>query len=347
MSKGSGIIDSSGVHIPATNEPAADVSAAGSDLPSTTVFADFGVSTPIVEALKDKGITHPFPIQALTLPVALRGNDIIGQAKTGTGKTLGFGIPMLENTAGIDEEGWESVPVQARGKPQGLVILPTRELAKQVAEELRAAAARRRLRIVEVYGGRAYEPQQEALKEGAEIVVGTPGRLVDLMKHRFLDLACVRTVVLDEADEMLDLGFLEDVEKILASTPSNRHTMLFSATMPGPVVAMARRYMSRPTHIRAADPADTGVTVKSVRQVVYRCHALNKSEVLARILQAKGRGLTIVFTRTKRTAARLAEELTDVKTLAETWLAALGYDAVGRSRVQEAINVKNKARGYW
>ena len=311
MSKGSGIIDSSGVHIPATNEPAADVSAAGADLPSTTVFADFGVSTPIVEALKDKGITHPFPIQALTLPVALRGNDIIGQAKTGTGKTLGFGIPMLENTAGIDEEGWESVPVQARGKPQGLVILPTRELAKQVAEELRAAAARRRLRIVEVYGGRAYEPQQEALKEGAEIVVGTPGRLVDLMKHRFLDLTCVRTVVLDEADEMLDLGFLEDVEKILASTPSNRHTMLFSATMPGPVVAMARRYMSRPTHIRAADPSDTGVTVKSVRQVVYRCHALNKSEVLARILQAKGRGLTIVFTRTKRTAARLAEELTE------------------------------------
>ncbi|EEZ78209.1 DEAD/DEAH box helicase [Actinomyces sp. oral taxon 848 str. F0332] len=311
MSKGSGIIDSSGVHIPATNEPAADVSAAGADLPSTTVFADFGVSTPIVDALKDKGITHPFPIQALTLPVALRGNDIIGQAKTGTGKTLGFGIPMLENTAGIDEEGWESVPVQARGKPQGLVILPTRELAKQVAEELRAAAARRRLRIVEVYGGRAYEPQQEALKEGAEIVVGTPGRLVDLMKHRFLDLTYVRTVVLDEADEMLDLGFLEDVEKILASTPSNRHTMLFSATMPGPVVAMARRYMSRPTHIRAADPSDTGVTVKSVRQVVYRCHALNKSEVLARILQAKGRGLTIVFTRTKRTAARLAEELTE------------------------------------
>ncbi len=314
MSKGSGVIDSSGAQIPQTNEPTADISAAEADLSSTTTFADFGVSAAIVEALADKGITHPFPIQALTLPVALRGNDIIGQAKTGTGKTLGFGIPMLESAVGLDEsekDGSRPRIPDGRGKPQGLVILPTRELAKQVAEELRAAAAKRNLRIVEVYGGRAYEPQQEALKAGAEIVVGTPGRLVDLIKHRFLDLTYIRTVVLDEADEMLDLGFLEDVEKILAATPANRHTMLFSATMPGPVVTMARRYMSRPTHIRAADPADTGETVTSVRQVVYRCHALNKSEVVARILQAEGRGLTIIFTRTKRTAARLADELTE------------------------------------
>ncbi|MDO4887354.1 MAG: DEAD/DEAH box helicase [Actinomycetaceae bacterium] len=272
-------------------------------------FADFGVSSPIVEALAERGITHPFPIQALTLPVALRGNDIIGQAKTGTGKTLGFGIPMLENATGPDEDGWDDLA--APGKPQGLVVLPTRELAKQVASELRAAAAKRSLRIVEVYGGRAYEPQQESLAEGAEIVVGTPGRLIDLSKHGSLDLRHVRTAVLDEADEMLDLGFLEDVETILSKVPGNRHTMLFSATMPGPVVAMARRYMSKPTHIRAADPTDSSATVKETRQVVYRCHALNKSEVVARILQAKDRGLTIIFTRTKRTAARLAEELTE------------------------------------
>lgn len=305
-----GRIDSSNASVPKTNEPKADIAGTAEDA-QTKSFADFGVSSPIVEALAAKGITHPFPIQALTLPVALRRNDIIGQAKTGTGKTLGFGIPMLENSIGPGEDGWDSILPEHQGKPQGLVILPTRELAKQVSQELTAGAANRSLRIVEVYGGRAYEPQQEALKKGAEIVVGTPGRLIDLMKHGSLNLKHTTTVVLDEADEMLDLGFLEDVEKILAATSPNRHTMLFSATMPGPVVAMARRYMSRPTHIRAIDPTDDKQTVNTVQQVVYRCHALNKVEVVSRILQAEGRGLTIIFTRTKRTAARLTEELTD------------------------------------
>ena len=180
-----------------------------------------------------------------------------------------------------------------------------------MAAELTAAAAKRSIRIVEVYGGTAYEPQQKKLERGAEVVVGTPGRLIDLMRHGVLKLNAVRTVVLDEADEMLDLGFLEDVETILAGTPPTRHTMLFSATMPGAVVAMARRYMSKPTHIRAQDPTDTGATVQSTRQVVYRCHAMNKIEVIARILQAEGRGLTIIFTRTKRAAAKLTEELTE------------------------------------
>lgn len=273
-------------------------------------FADFGVSEPICSALADKGIIEPFPIQALTLPVALRNNDIIGQAKTGTGKTLGFGIPMLENTVGIDEDGWEKIPEKQRGKPQGLVILPTRELAIQVAEELRNAAARRNVRIVELYGGRAYEPQQKALKRGAEIVVGTPGRLIDLMRHKTLVLSHVRTVVLDEADEMLDLGFLEDVETLLSATAKRQHTMLFSATMPGPVITMARRYMNHPTHIRVQDPEDSNATVKQIHQFVYRCHALNKEEVIARILQARERGLTIIFVQTKRHAARLNEDLT-------------------------------------
>lgn len=310
MSSTSGIIDASGAHVPEAKEPKADITGSGEGLDQKT-FADFGVSPAIVEALADKGIIHPFPIQALTLPVALRGNDIIGQAKTGTGKTLGFGIPMLESTIGPDEDGWEDIAEANRGKPQGLVVLPTRELAVQVAVELKNAAAKRSLRIVQVYGGRAYEPQEKALREGAEIVVGTPGRLIDLMRHKVLDLSRVRTVVLDEADEMLDLGFLEDVEQILAATPATRHTMLFSATMPGPVIAMARRYMSQPTHIRAQDPTDSGQTVKETRQVVYRCHALNKIEVVSRILQANERGLTIIFTRTKRTAARLADDLTE------------------------------------
>ncbi len=137
------------------------------------------------------------------------------------------------------------------------------------------------------------------------MVVGTPGRLIDLMNQGHLDLRYVRTVVLDEADEMLDLGFLPDVEKLLAATPAGRHTMLFSATMPGPVVALARRYMTQPTHIRASEPDDDGATVKATAQFVYRAHALDKIEVLARILQAEGRGLTIVFARTKRTCAKV------------------------------------------
>lgn len=271
-------------------------------------FADFGVSEPIVAALTDIGITHPFPIQALTLPVALSGHDIIGQAKTGTGKTLGFGIPLLERVVGPKEEGWDKLPHP--GHPQGLVIVPTRELAIQVAGDIEAAARRRKIRVLQVYGGRAYEPQVNALERGVEVVVGTPGRLKDLMKQRHLKLDAVASLVLDEADEMLDLGFLADVEAIIAATPPRRHTMLFSATMPGPVIAMARRYMTRPTHIRAQDAGGPdAATVNNVAQFAYRAHVLDKNEMLARILQAKDRGLTIVFTRTKRTAASVTEDL--------------------------------------
>lgn len=278
----------------------------------TQSFADFGVQQEIVDALSDAGITTPFPIQALALPVALQRHDIIGQAKTGTGKTLGFGIPLLQAITGKGEEGWDELERNSRaGLPQALVIVPTRELASQVAGDLTTAAARRPIRIVQIYGGRAYEPQVEALKKGIEVVVGTPGRLMDLLKQRILDLSRVRTVVLDEADEMLDLGFLPDVETILSKTPPTRHTMLFSATMPGAVVAMARRYMSQPTHIRAQDPTDQAQTVKAIRQLAYRAHSLDKIEMLARILQAKGRGLTIVFVRTKRTAAKVVDELTE------------------------------------
>ncbi|WP_296500934.1 DEAD/DEAH box helicase, partial [uncultured Actinomyces sp.] len=304
----SGIIETAGAHAPVLDEATPDITDEGdqTDLTRKT-FADFGVEPEICEALAAKGITHPFPIQALTLPVALEGQDIIGQAKTGTGKTLGFGIPLLMDTLGPGEEGWDEDP--ASGSPQGLVILPTRELAKQVAEELSTAAAKRTVRIVQVYGGRAYEPQIEDLERGAEVVVGTPGRLIDLMDRGVLDLTHVTTVVLDEADEMLDLGFLLDVEKILARTRADRHTMLFSATMPGAVVALARRYMTRPTHIRAQDPGDEGMTVQTVQQVVYRTHSMNKVEVVARILQAEGRGRTIIFARTKRTAARVADDL--------------------------------------
>lgn len=272
-------------------------------------FADFDVRPEIVQALADAGITQPFPIQAMTLPVALSGHDIIGQAKTGTGKTLGFGVPLLNRVVAPGEDGYERLA--APGKPQALVVVPTRELAVQVAGDLATASSRRTVRVVQVYGGRAYEPQIEALQQGVDVVVGTPGRMIDMLKQRHLDLSHVRTVVLDEADEMLDLGFLPDVETLLAATPASRHTMLFSATMPGAVVAMARRYMTQPTHIRASAPDDDGQTVKNIKQVVYRAHALDKVELLARMLQARGRGLTIVFARTKRTAAKVADELVE------------------------------------
>nr|WP_312857710.1 DEAD/DEAH box helicase [Brachybacterium aquaticum] len=271
-------------------------------------FADFDVRPDIVEALAAKGITTPFPIQALTLPVALKGRDIIGQAKTGTGKTLGFGIPLLQNSVapGEDNPGGREI-----GKPQALVVLPTRELAVQVAHDLETASAKRPIRILTVYGGRAYEPQIEALEKGVEVVVGTPGRLIDLMRQKHLDLSQVRTAVLDEADEMLDLGFLEDIEKLLQAVPTDRQTMLFSATMPGPIMALARRFMRQPTHIRAQDPGDEARTKADIKQVVYRAHQLDKIEVMARILQARGRGLTIIFMRTKRQADRVAGDLAD------------------------------------
>ncbi|WP_111836070.1 DEAD/DEAH box helicase [Actinomyces bovis] len=304
----SGIIETASAHAPVLDEATPDITDEGEQVDLTQKsFAQYGVEPEICQALAAKGITYPFPIQALTLPVALDGQDIIGQAKTGTGKTLGFGLPLLMDTLGPGEEGWDEDP--AAGSPQALVVLPTRELAKQVAEELKMAAAKRTVRIVQVYGGRAYEPQIEALEKGAEVVVGTPGRLIDLLDRGVLDLNHVTTVVLDEADEMLDLGFLPDVEKILARTRPDRQTMLFSATMPGAVVALARRYMTKPTHIRAQDPGDESMTVKTVQQVVYRTHALNKVEVVSRILQAEGRGRTIIFARTKRTAARVAEDL--------------------------------------
>src|SRR5699024_8317070 len=221
--------------------------------------------------------------------------------------TLGFGIPLLQHVVARGEEGYEGLKTPKA--PQALVIVPTRELAVQVARDFEKASTTRSIRVAQIYGGRAFEPQIDALRKGVEVVVGTPGRLIDLMRQRHLNLDHVRTVVLDEADEMLDLGFLEDVETLLGATPANRHTMLFSATMPGAVVALARRYMSQPTHIRAQDPEDSGATVRATKQFIYRAHALDKIEVLARILQAKDRGLTIVFTRTKRTAAKVAEDL--------------------------------------
>ncbi|WP_037680229.1 DEAD/DEAH box helicase [Streptomyces albus] len=246
----------------------------------------------------------------MTLPVALSGSDVIGQAKTGTGKTLGFGLPILERvTVPADVEAGRAEAGQLTDAPQALVVVPTRELCQQVTNDLLTAGKVRNVRVVAIYGGRAYEPQVEALKKGVDVVVGTPGRLLDLAGQRKLDLSAVRALVLDEADEMLDLGFLPDVERIIQLLPAKRQTMLFSATMPGQVISLARRYMSQPTHISATTPDDVGQTVANTEQFVYRAHSMDKPEMVSRILQAEGRGLAMIFCRTKRTAADIADQL--------------------------------------
>ena len=262
-------------------------------------FAELGIDNDIVEALASKGITSPFPIQVQAIPLALTGQDIIGQAKTGTGKTLGFGLPLIQSL-GLDP---------APGA-KALVVVPTRELAIQVADDLKLATSNRSTTVAAIYGGKAYEGQIAEIDAGAQIIVGTPGRLIDLSKQKKLDLGNIRFMVLDEADEMLDLGFLPDVEKLFAYTPDGRQTMLFSATMPGAIVSLARRYQNRPVHIRVNDP-DEGHTKADIAQFVYRAHSLDKDEVVGRILQAEGRGKTVIFCKTKRQAGKLSEELVD------------------------------------
>jgi len=263
------------------------------------LFSDFDIRPEIVEALKAVGIEHTFAIQELTLPIALAGTDLIGQARTGTGKTLGFGVPLLNRL---------TVPSEKGAKAQALVIAPTRELAVQVAGDLRTAGKKLGAKVVTIYGGRAYEPQIAALKAGCDVIVGTPGRLLDLSQQGHLNLTNVRCLVLDEADEMLDLGFLPDIEKLMGMLPAGRQTMLFSATMPGPIVSLARQFLTQPVQIRAEHGSDMSAT-EHVDQFAYRAHALDKVELLARVLQARNRGLTMIFTRTKRTAQKVADEL--------------------------------------
>jgi superfamily II DNA/RNA helicase len=284
-------------------------------------FRDFGIAEPICAALEAEGITTAFPIQALTLPVALDGHDLIGQARTGTGKTLAFGIPILERLGETEREP---------ASPRALVVVPTRELAIQVADDLRIAGKRLGASVVTLYGGRAYEPQIDALAN-VDVVVGTPGRLLDLSRQGHLKLGKVRFLVLDEADKMLDLGFLPDVERILQLTPATRQTMLFSATMPGEIVTLARRHLSRPMHIRA-EQHDEPAHVPSTEQHVFRAHQMDKVEVLARVLQAEGRGLTIVFSRTKRSADQVASTLTT-----KGFAAAAIHGDLGQSQRERAM----------
>ncbi|GAA3031950.1 DEAD/DEAH box helicase [Gordonia defluvii] len=283
---------------------------------SAPTFAELGVHDDIVAALTADGKTHTFAIQELTLPLALAGDDLIGQARTGMGKTFGFGVPMLHRLVTAPDSGVRALD----NTPRALVIVPTRELCLQVTGDLEVAGkgvgvtladgTERPVKVTAIYGGRPYESQIAELQSGVDIVVGTPGRLLDLARQGHLVLGKVEILVLDEADEMLDLGFLPDIERILSAVPAQRQTMLFSATMPGPIVTLARTFLSRPTHIRAEHANDSAVHERTT-QYIYRAHALDKAELVARVLQADGRGATMIFTRTKRTAQKVADDLAE------------------------------------
>ncbi|WP_233195611.1 DEAD/DEAH box helicase [Corynebacterium sp. 13CS0277] len=271
-------------------------------MPAT--FAELGVAAEIVDALAERGIVRTFAIQQLTLPLALDGVDLIGQARTGMGKTYGFGVPLLDRV-------FDSADVaELDGTPRALVVVPTRELCVQVADDLQRAAKNIPVDVEAIYGGSPYEPQREALQRGVDVVVGTPGRLIDLYEQGDLRLDEVAVLVIDEADEMLDLGFLPAIEKLLAALTHQHQTMLFSATMPGPVISLARSFLHQPIHIRAESPSESA-TQSTIRQVVFQAHRMDKAAVLAKVLQANNRGRTIIFTRTKRTAAMVAEELAE------------------------------------
>jgi superfamily II DNA/RNA helicase len=294
-------------------------------------FADLPLRPETQAALAEHGFKSPFPIQEMVLPIALGDGDVIGQAKTGTGKTLAFGIPLIERVIAPLDKEWDALV--AKGLPQVLVVVPTRELCVQVTKDIEELTGNRGIRTLAVYGGRAFEPQIEALEKGVEIVVGTPGRLLDLYRQGQLKLKEVSRVVLDEADEMLDLGFLPDVEKIFTSTPNRAQTMLFSATMPGDIIALARRFMNQPIHIRTQDNEDEGAVVSRIKQYVLRAHALDKIEMLARILQADGRGPTIVFCRTKRTCQKTSDDLAE-----RGFRAASIHGDLGQSAREKALN---------
>jgi len=294
-------------------------------------FADLPLRPETQAALAEHGFKSPFPIQEMVLPIALGDGDVIGQAKTGTGKTLAFGIPLIERVIAPLDKEWDALV--AKGLPQVLVVVPTRELCVQVTKDIDELTGNRGIRTLAVYGGRAFEPQIEALEKGIEIVVGTPGRLLDLYRQGQLKLKEVSRVVLDEADEMLDLGFLPDVEKIFTSTPNRAQTMLFSATMPGDIIALARRFMNQPIHIRTQDNEDEGAVVSRIKQYVLRAHALDKIEMLARILQADERGPTIVFCRTKRTCQKTSDDLAE-----RGFRAASIHGDLGQSAREKALN---------
>jgi ATP-dependent RNA helicase DeaD len=282
------------------NDTTADARAGASatrDLPAATSFADLGLSEGLLQTLDELGYVEPTPIQAQAIPELLAGHDVIGQAQTGSGKTAAFGLPLLEY---LDPENEET---------QAIVLTPTRELCIQVTQALRAYAEHLTgVNVVAVFGGAPIRDQQARLRSGAQVVVATVGRMMDLIARQSLVLTAARYVVLDEADEMLDLGFIEEVERILRICPSGRQTLLFSATMPAPVARLAEHYMYEPVTIRVTPKK---LTVDSVEQAYVTVEPRKKLDRLVEVLRAEEPEQAIIFVRTKIRAARLGKELAD------------------------------------
>ena len=265
---------------------------------TTTVdmtFKDLNLPEPILQALEKVGYEKPSPIQAESIPLLLEGHDLLGQAQTGTGKTAAFALPMLAN---IDPE---------QRKPQLLVLAPTRELAIQVAEAFQVYASfSQKIKVLPVYGGQSYDNQIRQLKRGVQVVVGTPGRIIDHIKRKTLDLSELKFLVLDEADEMLRMGFIDDVELILSHAPEERQTALFSATMPGPIKKITQRYLKDPKHVKIASKVSTASTI---RQRYCQIAPHHKLEALTRIMEVEAFDGMIIFVRTKTATVELADKL--------------------------------------
>ncbi|RFU67887.1 DEAD/DEAH box helicase [Bacillus sp. V59.32b] len=260
-----------------------------------TLFSELGLDRTTMKSIEKMGFEEATPIQAQTIPLGLEGKDLIGQAQTGTGKTVAFGIPLMEKIDLKDEN------------VQGIIIAPTRELAIQVSEELFKLGYGKRARVLAVYGGQDIDRQIRALKKKPHIIVGTPGRLLDHIKRKTLRLGGVSTVILDEADEMLNMGFIEDIESILSEVPDERQTLLFSATMPEPIRKIAERFMKDPTIVRVKAKE---MTVSNIDQYYLELRENEKFESLARLFDIQTPELAIVFGRTKRRVDELSSALT-------------------------------------
>ncbi len=259
-----------------------------------TKFEDLGISHATLKAVLRMGFEEATPIQAETIPLSLENKDVIGQAQTGTGKTAAFGIPLVEKV----KKEVEAI--------QGIIIAPTRELAIQVSEELYKIGSGKRVRVLPIYGGQDIGRQIRSLKKFPHIIVGTPGRLLDHINRKTIRLDHVQTVILDEADEMLNMGFIEDIEAILAEIPEERQTLLFSATMPAPIQRIAEKFMKEPKIVRMKAKE---MTVPSIDQYYLEVQEKNKFDVLTRLLDIQSPELAIVFGRTKRRVDELAEAL--------------------------------------
>lgn len=254
----------------------------------TESFHDLGLTQESLSAITEMGFTKASPIQAAAIPQLLKGQDLIGQAQTGTGKTAAFGIPLIESIHPNEEN------------LKGLVLCPTRELALQVSKELqRICGTRRHIRVLAVFGGDSIQKQIKAIREGVHIIVGTPGRLMDLMERKILKLDTVRTAIMDEADEMLNMGFRDDMEEILSQIPSERQTVLFSATLSNPILEIANRYLNKPAHVKVTGPE---VTNSMIEQAYYEVGTHDKARLVASLVRHFGMKSAMVFCNTKKAA---------------------------------------------